>query len=241
MAHDASHAPHASAGFNELDPHGSGAHSSHVIVGPMQLRLVLAVLLVFTVLTVGFAQAEQWAANYFDITLPAWINITGAMIIATIKALLVMAVFMQLKYDNPINTLIMGVTFAALAIFIAFTGLDLFNRSKIYQFKAGPIVAGGTGDQVATANGKPIVVAAKERYLARLREQVLAMHPDLSDPARAEDLDKKVKALYAANKSVIKHDHHAHHEVAGNTPSRSRPVRGLTDALSTATHDGHTH
>ncbi|GJQ29944.1 MAG: hypothetical protein HBSAPP03_18280 [Phycisphaerae bacterium] len=242
MAHDTTPSP---AAFDELDPHHSGVHASHVIVGPMQLRAVLAVLLVFTAMTVGFAQAEQWASAYFGVVLPHWVNVAGAMSIATIKALLVMAIFMQLKYDNPVNTLIMGVTLAALAIFICFTGMDLFNRSQVYDWKAGPIVAGGTGGQlwggegisenkaITTPVGESVALHARNEYLKRLRDKIKATHPELDDAA----LEAAALAQFEADKAAtVGHGHggHASHADTGNTANRSRPRRGLSGALDTA-------
>src|SRR4051812_27579328 len=133
--------------FDELDPHGfdkgHGHDHGHVIVGPFTLRTILLALLAFTVLTVFLAQAEVWAQNYFHIELPWWVNVFGAMTIAVIKALLVMAFFMQLKYDNPINTVLMCFCFAALATFLGFTGMDLFNRAAVDPIKNVHPVPGG--------------------------------------------------------------------------------------------------
>lgn len=223
--------PHNPEAFDELDPHHSGVHSSHAIVGPMQLRTVLVILLVFTALTVGFAQAEQWASAYFNIVLPHWVNIAGAMTIAVIKALLVMAIFMQLKYDNPVNTLIMGVTFAALAVFIAFTGMDLLNRAEVYDWKSPQIVAGGTGNEVWNAQGKPVTVAAKERYLNKLREQIKEQNPSLDAAALEEQVAAKYEADMAA---TVSHGHGAHAEDHGSTANHSRGRHGLSGALDTS-------
>jgi cytochrome c oxidase subunit 4 len=172
------HSPTDSAlGFNELDPHGSeghGQHASHVIVGPLTLRTVLAFLLVFTALTVGLAQLEVAIQHAFNIVLPWWVNVAVAMSIAVVKALLVMAYFMQLKYDNPINTMLMLVTFAALATFLFFTGVDLFNRGRIDPMKSAQLIAGGTGLNVEGSGGKPVAVAARERMLEFLAVKMFA-------------------------------------------------------------------
>lgn len=230
--------PHGSSPevFDEIDPHHTGVHASHVIVGPMQLRVVLVILLVFTALTVGFAQAEQWASAYFNILMPHWVNIAGAMTIAVIKALMVMAIFMQLKYDNPVNTLIMGVTFAALAVFIAFTGMDLLNRSEVYAWKAPQIVAGGTGNEVWNAQGKPITVAAKERYLIRLKDRIKEHNPSID----AALLEEQAAAQYERDMAAtVSHGHAAHAEEPGSTANRSRGGRGLSGALDTTAAPAH--
>lgn len=220
MSHHADHAPRK---FNETDPHGAGSHgqhASHVIVGPMQLRVVLVILLIFTFLTVAFAWGEQWAVDTFHIALPWWVNVYGAMIIAVIKAILVMAVFMQLKYDNPFNSVIMAFTFAALACFLTFTGIDLFNRDSVYEWKAGPVVAGGTG--VSKTNSKPIIVNAREVHLAELEKRLGS---------------KEAAAAEFARQLAEMNDHGDHAEHAATDPNansanQTRAKVGRSDALA---------
>jgi cytochrome c oxidase subunit 4 len=200
------HAEHA-------DAHSHG----HVIVPPITLGTILGLLLFFTLLTVGVAQLEVWIMDYFNITLPGWINIVGAMIIATIKVVLVMAYFMQLRYDNPINTMVMLFTILCVGLFIVFTSLDLLTRDRVYADKGKQVIPGGSGngtDSYATQ--------AKKKYEA------------------AWGAEK-----FASIKSVIKHDSHGSAHGAGhadaNSGSRSRSVTGLTGALSTSVgaKDGH--
>ena len=224
-----SHSPAANdQAFNELDPHGfegHGQHASHVIVGPLTLRLVLAALLFFTVLTVGLAQLEVAIQNYFDIVLPWWVNVAVAMSIATVKALLVMAYFMQLKYDNPINTILMLFTFGALMLFLFFTGLDLLTRGAIDPIKQDAIIAGGTGRQVKGTGDKPLVVAARERLMQRLLDK----HD--GNVAAAEADFAMIKA------DVAGHGHHDHHdEPALPSANRTFPRHGPSGALSTDSH-----
>ena len=164
MSHSATHSAHAT------DAHAHDEGHSHAIVGPGILRTVLIFLLFFTVLTVATAQLEVYLEQALGLVLPWWVNVAGAMLIATIKSILVMAYFMQLKYDNPINTLAMLFCFFALGLFLMFTGLDLFSRGMIYDFKAGPVVAGGTGAGVIGANNQPVVTASKVRFKEALGE-----------------------------------------------------------------------
>jgi caa(3)-type oxidase subunit IV len=185
-------------------------------VGPFTLRTILAFLLIFTVLTVAIAQAEQWAMGYFGITLPHWVNLVGAMAIAVVKSVLVMAYFMQLRYDNLMNTIVMLFTFFAVGLFIFFSGLDLFTRDRVTSWKAEYVNAGGNGVGVVQASNGAIVKAARDRAIEK-------WGPDLFAKREAE---------------AHAHGHHAHHEPAGSTPSRSRPLKGLTGADST-THDVH--
>ena len=61
------------------------------------------------------------------VDLGVW-NTVVAMLIATIKATLVLAIFMHLKYDDKMNRVIFGtgVFFLAVLLFTCFT--DLFTR-----------------------------------------------------------------------------------------------------------------
>lgn len=170
MAHAHTASPTA---FDELDPHSTqahGQHASHVIVGPFTLRSILAILLLLTALTVGLAQFEVWVEQALGIVLPWWVNVAVAMSIAIVKSVMVMAFFMQLKYDNPINTLLMLFCFFSLGLFLLFTGLDLFSRGAITSYKSGPVIAGGTSRGIVTANNLPVTEASKLRLKDQLAD-----------------------------------------------------------------------
>lgn len=178
MAHAPAHTP---GHLDELDPHGyshKGQHAAHVIVGPFTLRTVLAVLLFFTVLTVAQARLEVFLTHALDIEFPRWVNVAFCMGIAVIKAALVMGFFMQLKYDNPINSVVMAFTFLGLALFLGFTSLDLTGRSTVYDWKTTYRQAGGT--KLITANAKKDAIdrmGGLQEY-ERVRAIILHEHPE---------------------------------------------------------------
>lgn len=210
----ASHATTAPQ-FDELDPHGAGTHGqhkSHVIVGPITLRLVLLVLLFFTILTVGQAQLEVYLAHQFNIDFPKWVNIAFCMAIAVVKALLVMGYFMQLKYDNPINSVVMAFTFLALALFLGFTALDLGTRAAVYPWKVAGVVPGGKNELVKSARDRAITRWGVEQYNER-------------------------KAAYEAGHGG--HGHSDAHAAVWSSDAMSRPVSGLSGALSATAPAGH--
>jgi cytochrome c oxidase subunit 4 len=215
MASHTANPAHPHGHFNETDPHGGTPHT-HVIVPPITLRLILAALLFFTVLTVGTAQLEVAIMNYFNILLPAWINVAGAMLIATIKAVLVMAYFMQLRYDNPMNTIAMLFCFVAVGLFLMFTSIDLFTRDLVYKEKGTYVVAGGTygGD-------KSLVAVRKDEWITKWGPE-----------------------KYAKLKEGLSHGKHGGHGAAhdaGHSAQQSRDAQGPTGALNTAPekHDAH--
>jgi cytochrome c oxidase subunit IV len=224
-----SHTNHAHADHaGHADHADHGEHHAHVIVPPITLKLVLGILLFFTVLTVGTAQLEVWAMSYFGFELPRWINVFGAMLIATIKAVLVMAYFMQLRYDNPMNSMVMVFTFFAVGLFLFFTSLDLFTRKEVYDFKSTVVVAGGMGGKGGASAGVPLVTDRRNKYI--------------------EDHSKNGgdgQAHYNRVKSLLSHKHHGSHEdTTASSAQRSRPRVGLTlpkaDA-HTAPAAGHGH
>ncbi len=153
------------------DSHKPG-HHGHTIV-PLRLLVgVLVILLVFTVLTVSAANAEEWFSRTFDVAIPGWVNAVVALSIACVKSVIVALYFMQLRYDqNPMNALVCVFTIMVATFFLGFIAIDLGNRGIIYEHKADAITPGGIGgfsrgsgdnqDQIPA--GTPIAVHARER------------------------------------------------------------------------------
>lgn len=137
------------------NPH---AHHGHFIIPAPTLLFVFIALLGFTLLTVGAAKAEVAIAHGFGIIIPQWVNVLVALSIAVVKTALVIGFFMQLRYDNPLNTMVFAFTVVCVLTFFGFTITDLANRSTIDRFKAQYIVPGGTG----LDGGGPITKTARD-------------------------------------------------------------------------------
>lgn len=149
---------------HETSSHDAHAqHHGHVIVSLFTLRSILALLLFFTLLTVGAAIFEQWLASTFSVVIPQWLNVFVALSIAAVKTVLVVMFFMQLKYDSPMNTLIFVFTVLTAAFFLGFTALDLGGRSTLDRAKAQYAVPGGTG---LTSDNIPITTQARRKAIA---------------------------------------------------------------------------
>lgn len=144
-AHD--HAAHGSHG---------GGHGHHIVPRRV-LLLVLGILMFFTLATVGAALAEQWIAATFNIVIPQWVNVAVALSIAVVKSIVVAAFFMQLKYDNPVNSLVVIFTLFCFAFFLGFTMIDLGNRGIIYDYKGQHITRGGTGGLTRTIGTREVI------------------------------------------------------------------------------------
>lgn len=110
-------------------------HSSHHIVPISSYIKVWAGLVVFTVITV--------ATSYIDFG--GHMNIVIAMIIATIKALMVILIFMGLKYDGKENNVTFFSAFLFLFIFVSLTGSDLFYRRDEIPVRVDASEGGGGG------------------------------------------------------------------------------------------------
>jgi cytochrome c oxidase subunit 4 len=224
MAHAASPAagtPHDHADHGSAHSGHGGGHHGHHIVPRRVLLLVLGILMFFTLATVGAALAEQWIAATFNVVIPQWVNVAVALSIAVVKSVVVAAFFMQLKYDNPVNSLVVVFTLFCFAFFLGFTMIDLGNRGIIYDYKGQHINPGGTGGITRTigyretinqetkeVTKEPIVVAIPEgtSVVAFARQQAdLKIDSILEDAMKANkrplarDLLTKTLQLRLAN------------------------------------------
>lgn len=93
--------------------HGVGHPAVGHVVPITVLFSVLGVLLVLTVATVG--------ATWFDL---GRFNIWVALVIAVVKASLVVLYFMHLRYDKPFNALILIISFSFVVLFIGLALTD---------------------------------------------------------------------------------------------------------------------
>lgn len=92
-------------------------HNEHHVIPFSILAKVCVALLVLTVLTVATAQMKLGA-----LAAPV------AIVIAVAKALLVMAYFMGLKYDEKSNRIIFSLGFVFLGLLFIFCALDIWTR-----------------------------------------------------------------------------------------------------------------
>ncbi len=245
MSHAMSQPAHPHA--EEFGAHGHKGHG-HVIVNIWTLRFVLAALLFFTLATVGAALLEQWLGATFNMVIPQWINVFVALSIAAVKTLLVVTFFMQLKYDNPLNTMILVFTVLTVAFFLGFTGLDVGNRATIDRFKNGYIHAGGNvsmGGAFAPPVDKELEAAAKAGAKTPDGQPYAYVNIKSGESMvdRASRLDAERRALGLPETHVSHARHHVNPELLGNitdsgyrnpipesgsSSERSRPVTGLT-------------
>lgn len=92
-------------------------HSAHHVVPLSVYNRVFGSLVVLTVVTVAVSFVDFGTANTFI-----------AMLIATVKALLVVMFFMGLRYEGQENNVTFFCTFVFLALFVGLSSADLFYR-----------------------------------------------------------------------------------------------------------------
>jgi cytochrome c oxidase subunit 4 len=124
--HTETNAPPASlaaAAAADAHGHGHGAHGgADFVPHVLPLGIYLATWITLLVLTIATV-----AASYFNFGAG---NFIIAILIATIKACVVAAMFMHLRYDKKFHAIIFSFSLVFLAIFILFTMYDTETRGK---------------------------------------------------------------------------------------------------------------
>lgn len=242
--------------WNPEDPHGSNTHEHHVISWQMLLGVLIA-LLFCTLLTVGVYNLETWVEKAFGVHIPKWVNVFGAMSIATIKAALVCAYFMQLRYDKALNTFALLFCLLGVGLFLTFSMIDLGSRDAVDEFKAGEKVVGGTGTGLDTparddrfdlrlspyisTGGQDIVDFRREQAIANYFETEDGAHY-AHDPAYEGNPAKAFWHHYYATHGEHPHRHPGDtenyfaslgfdHDDSRSTANRSIPRHGHTPGL----------
>lgn len=92
------------------------AHEAHGLAHVMPVRMLVGVFLALVLLTVLTVVATYFPTGSLEI----WISLG----IATVKASLVAAYFMHLRYDNPLNAVLFAFGLLFVALFVGFLLLD---------------------------------------------------------------------------------------------------------------------
>jgi cytochrome c oxidase subunit IV len=111
------------------------AHGHH-ISSTRTLATVFGGLVSLTILTVVTSRMELGA-----------LNVPLAMVIAGIKAMLVVGFFMALKYDNRVNALVFAVGALFVVVFLSLTLLDTAFRGDLPNTTKGTIMEQEAADE----------------------------------------------------------------------------------------------
>lgn len=106
---------------------GHGHAAVGHIVPPRVLITVGLGLLILTWITVAVAQVPLGR-----------LNLVVAMLIASIKASLVVLYFMHLRYDRPFNAIVFVSALVFVAVFIIITLLDTIAYSPVVDWREAP-------------------------------------------------------------------------------------------------------
>lgn len=111
-----------------------GAHALGHVLPVRVLAGVFGALLVLTVVTVLAAQVDFGSKE---------VNLAIAMLIATIKASLVILYFMHIRYDRLFHGVMISSGLLAAVLFVAFTLVDRsqYENTVIWDDKNPPAVA----------------------------------------------------------------------------------------------------
>ncbi len=109
-----------------MSDHG---HHGHHIIPLKTLFAVFGALVFLTIMTVI-------TAKYVDIGI---FNLPLALAIAGTKALLVVTIFMALKYDNKVNVLVLSIGGIFVVVFLVFTLFDTAFRGDLTNVETLPI------------------------------------------------------------------------------------------------------
>jgi cytochrome c oxidase subunit 4 len=104
----------------------SDNHSHHIIVPVKYYVATFAALLFLTFITVWITRFDFGAFNIYI-----------AMLVAAIKASLVLLIFMALAWDKGFNRIAVVFALIFFGIFIAFTLADVATRGSVEELEAG--------------------------------------------------------------------------------------------------------
>jgi cytochrome c oxidase subunit IV len=91
-------------------------HAEHGLMHVMPVRVLVNIFLILVLLTIVTVGATFFPTGSFEI----WISLG----IATVKAVLVAAYFMHLRYDNPLNAVLFAFGLIFVALFLGATMTD---------------------------------------------------------------------------------------------------------------------
>jgi cytochrome c oxidase subunit 4 len=105
----------------------------HDFAHPMPIPVLLAVFFALTFLTIVTVAQASFDFGSFEVAV--------VMVIATVKAALVMAFFMHLAFDKPFNVIVFLGSFVFVALFVIATLSDSQMTADAMEPKVDDVVA----------------------------------------------------------------------------------------------------
>lgn len=132
------------------DDHSHDGH--HVHVTPLMPMVIVFVLLIFlTFLTVWSADVHYVHIGNTTLKIGGTAHMVMAMLIASVKGILVAGFFMHLFYDKAVNSLVAAASVFGVVLFIGLTLMDLSTRGVVIDGEQGEVVEGGSFQVVEQA------------------------------------------------------------------------------------------
>ncbi|MCB0717227.1 MAG: cytochrome C oxidase subunit IV family protein [Bacteroidetes bacterium] len=103
------------------------SHGHHITPKSLLIK-VFGSLILLTILTVAVSRVHLGA-----------LNVPVAIAIAVVKMMLVVTVFMAVKWDNKVNALVIGLSALFVSIFLIFTLFDTAYRGDLSNVDRVPI------------------------------------------------------------------------------------------------------
>jgi cytochrome c oxidase subunit 4 len=156
MAHEHDTAADHGQPYRDPSAHGAGGDEFYVHAHVSSVKFyigILALLMFFTLLTVGVASIHL-----------GQLNLAVAVVIASIKATLVIMFFMHLKYDNKFNATIVVCSLMFIGVFFAYTMNDTDTRAELDDAQGSQVLP-SSGVQ---APGGMVGTSSPERSHERL-------------------------------------------------------------------------
>lgn len=207
----------------ESHQHADGKVHAHITPARTYWAIFIA-LIIFTVLTV--------AVSYVHL---GPLNLVVAIVIATIKASLVVLYFMHMKYEAKFNVLVFLGSLLFLGIFLAYTMNDTEQRAAV-DFAYGGRVDPRTGE---FAHGTPQALVAQEQA-RREREAERAREARQGGPAAVPAVTDEEAVDEPAEDEADDADAAEEDDAAADETTEGEPVEGgedVEDAEDTAEAD----
>ena len=141
-----SHPDHIAA-----DQEHEGQYDVHAHISSVGFYVfILATLMALTILTVGISYIHLGK-----------LNLVVAVVIASIKASLVVTFFMHLKYDNKFNALILVVSLLFIGVFFAYVLNDTDHRAELDNAQGGKVLDSNGAEAPGGFEGHPTVTSTQ--------------------------------------------------------------------------------
>ena len=110
-----------------MSEHKSHAGKHHGFAHPASVKSLLLVFFTLIILT--------WLTVFQSTLKLGSMELVVSLVIATIKATLVILFFMHMIHDKPLNAIVFLSSFIFVALFLGFTLMDAHSYKDTYEFK----------------------------------------------------------------------------------------------------------